>query len=101
MKTFKLICFEITTPDGGGMYNEHVAFVATKEMAEVICKQKPGDWPMNYSEKSFNIKVFENLTEMKSEKLKEKKEAALAKLSDEEKKLLGLDNVIIGQDHSR
>lgn len=43
-KIIDINCFEITTPDGGGMRSDHVMYVATKTLADHIVDQAKG-WP--------------------------------------------------------
>jgi len=90
MKTFEIDCFELTQPDGCGMYEEHVAYVATEKIAKEWQGDKQG-WPRNYRKYKKTIVVFESIDEMSENSIKELKKLALAKLSPAEKELLGLE----------
>lgn len=89
MKTYDIDCFELTQPDGGGMYEEHIAYVVTENVAKEW-KGKSTGWPRNYRKYKKTIIVFESLTEMEEHSKSEFRKATLAKLNAAEKEALGL-----------
>jgi hypothetical protein len=95
MKNIIVEYYEVTCPDGGGMRNESVAKFTSFADADSVAKRltKEKKWPysaQSYStSKKFNI--FETAQEyfVLSDEIKIR-EAALAKLTEKERKALGI-----------
>lgn len=90
MRIYEIECFELTQPDGGGMREEHIAYVSTEEVAKKWVSEKKG-WPRNYHSYSKLIVVFDSLKEMEEQSDENVRVEALAKLTAREKKVLGLE----------
>ena len=89
MKKFEIDCFEVTQPDGGGMHSDHVAYASTKHVAELLAKQNSG-WPGYVHEYKKTFLILDSVEEYKDLVQENKRQKALAKLTDEDKKVLGL-----------
>ncbi len=91
------VCFtawEVTQPDYGGIKNEHLAYFSTESEASKYktIKEKQIKWPCNIHrivvDKSWI--VCDTVEDLEQLSLEKRKEAALAKLTEEERKLLGV-----------
>ena len=89
------MAYEVTTPDGGGMTSIHVAYFADKAVASkfAIEKSTSSQWPYNVSEVVIDKTwvVLDSIDELNVMENMQKIQAALSKLTESEKKLLGLD----------
>ena len=88
MKQFEMDCYEVTESDDGGMRNNHVAFVATIELADKIVDKSKG-WRSHSKYKKL-ITIFDTIEEVDANSKSALRKAGLAKLSAAEKEALGL-----------
>lgn len=88
MKKIEVDCFEITETDGGGVYENHVAYADTKNLADAIAEPSKG-W-MNVRPFRKIFVVVQSMDEYKQLKSDDAREAALAKLTNADKRALGL-----------
>ena len=88
MKKIEVNCFEITETDGGGVYEKHVAYADTKNLADAIAE--PGGGWLNVRQFKKTFVVVQSMDEYKQLKDDTAREAALAKLTDADKAALGL-----------
>ena len=86
MKVLEFECFEISETDGGGMYDKHVRYVSTKELAEKICKGKVF---LSYRPAKQKLVLFDSLEEIEAYDREELRKNALAKLTEAEREVLG------------
>jgi len=89
MKEHIISGFKLMQPDGGGMRNEEMGIVSTESVAKEWV-DSDGEWPRYYEKFHQVVRVFDTLEEMASHDKNELRKRALAKLSIEERKLLGL-----------
>lgn len=89
MKRIEVKCWEVTSPDGGGIHSEHVAYTSTEAVALSLVNESKG-WPRyaNKFEKTFLI--VESVEDYKNLITEKKRQRALDKLSEEDKIVLGL-----------
>lgn len=88
----KFTAWEVVQPDGSGMHSEHIAYFSNSYDAQkCVSQNKP--WPRSYKQVTIDKTwiVCESIEELDQLNLENKKAAALAKLTDEERKLLGLE----------
>lgn len=89
MKTFEINGYEIEQADmNGGWSSTFLYYVSTLELAQKICAS--GNGILSLREVKKTIVVYDSLEEIEHDNRKSIKEAALAKLSDAEKRVLGL-----------
>lgn len=83
--------WEVTQPDDGGMRNEHLAYFSSRIEADKYVAQAKG-WPRHMNQITINKSwtVFDSVNELNELKLENLKERALAKLTEEERELLGI-----------
>ena len=89
MKEHIISGFKLTEPDGAGMYSEEMGIVSTEEVAKEWCEAQKG-WPRNYEKFHKVFRVFDTLEEMAGHDKKVIRDRALAKLTVEERQLLGV-----------
>lgn len=85
-------CWEVSQPDGGGIDNEHVAYFTTEKIADEFIRITGKGWP-KYKERiqeTISYNICESVAEYADQETIAKREKALAKLTKDEKKLLGL-----------
>lgn len=87
MKVLEFEGFEISEADDGGMHDKHVRFVATKQLAEEICK---GHVFLSFRPIKQKFVLFESMAEIKDYDLEQLRKNALAKLTPAERTALGL-----------
>lgn len=91
MITWKKKCFQasVSTDDRSG--SQFVGYFTNEDVAKSVVKGK-GWWGSDGSVRAIDIdiKIFETREEFDGVSMEDEKAAALAKLSDHEKKLLGL-----------
>lgn len=92
MQQFNIEAYEVTCPDGGGMHDQHVAYFSRKDVAEDYARQRTKDskWPHSVRPFQKSYTVLDTPEELEAEKEVRAREAALAKLTAAEKRLLGL-----------
>lgn len=90
MKRIIIDCWEVTQPDMGGMCDDHVAFVSSEEVAKDLASKHSYGWPCTYHKFSKEYVVFESFNETVDYNDEAEREAALAKLTARERKVLGL-----------
>lgn len=85
--------WEVLQPDGAGIGDEHLAYFSTSAEAEKFKQQYNDHWPRRVKKVVINKSwiVCDTVEELDQLKLENKKAAALDKLTDEERKLLGLE----------
>lgn len=88
-KIINIDCFEITTPDGGGMRSDHVMFVDSKSLADRIVNESTG-WPRYSHEFKKRFVIFQSMMDIEEYRKVQAKEEALAKLTEADKIALGL-----------
>lgn len=89
MKKIEIDCFEVTEPDGAGMHNLHVAYASSKTVADAIAQSNNG-WPGYVNAYKKTIVIVDSVDEYRQLRADGKREAALAKLTEDDKKALGL-----------
>jgi len=89
----KFTAWEVVQRDGGGIGDEHLAYFSTNAEATKYCKQYVGHWPRRVRKVDMDKTwvICDIIGEIYEMELENKKAAALAKLTDEERKLLGLE----------
>ena len=92
MQQFNITAYEVTCPDGGGMHDQHVAYFSTKYVAEEYAKArtKASKWPHSVYPFQKSYTVLDTPEELEASREIRAREAALAKLTDAEKKILGI-----------
>lgn len=88
MKVFEMDCYEVRETDGGGMSSNHIIYCSTKALADKVADKVKGWRTVNPYKKT--IKVFETIEEIEENSVSELRKSALAKLTDAERKALGL-----------
>lgn len=91
MITWKRKCFQATVSTDDRAGSEFVGYFTNEDVAKAAVKGK-GWWGSDGSVHpiEIDIKIFETREEFDGVTLEDEKAAALAKLSDHDKKLLGL-----------
>lgn len=91
MKTHsvKFTAWEVVQPDGGGMHSEHIAYFSNLYDAQK-CVAQSQHWPRSYHQVTIDKSwiVCDSIEELDQLNTKA---AALAKLTANERKLLGLE----------
>lgn len=87
MKTLEFEAYEIREADDGGMYDKHVRYVSTKELAEELCRGKAF---LSYRSTKQKFVLFESMSEIRAFELEELRKSARAKLTHAEREALGL-----------
>ena len=95
MKTYsvKFTAWEVLQPDGAGINDEHLAYFSTSAEAEKYKEQFKDHWPRRVRKVTINKSwiVCDDVEEVDQLKLENKRATALAKLTEDERKLLGLE----------
>lgn len=81
-------CYEVKESDGGGVYDNHFAFVATEQLAKLLVATNKNY--RHYCKYSKLITVFDTMEEIEANSKANLRKAGLAKLSKAEKDALGL-----------
>ena len=94
MKTYSIEfeCFEVTEPDGGGMKDLHIVYFSSESEAKKYVQKHNTDWPKNIKRKeiSHHYIVLDTVEEKEQHDVEMMKLHALAKLTPDEIKALGL-----------
>ncbi len=81
-------CFELTQADGGGMSEEHIAYISSQVDGQRWVEGS--QWP-RYCRRFYKVfTIAHNLEALTAIKEAQERDRALAKLTDREKELLGL-----------
>ncbi len=88
MRKIEVNCFEITETEGDGIHEKHIAYADGKCVADAIAEPSKGWMHVRPFSKVFVI--VQSLDEYKQLKNDAAREAALAKLTEADKKALGL-----------
>ena len=95
MKTHSVnfTAWEVLQPDGAGITDEHLAYFSTSAEAEKYKEQFKDQWPRRVRKVTINKSwiVCDDVEEIDQLKLENKRATALAKLTEDERKLLGLE----------
>ncbi len=91
-QTLIIDCWEVTRPDGAGFGSDHIAYAKSQEIGMQIAAELGCNWPSNVRKfdavHTYNIcATLEDYRELSNIV---KREKVLAKLSKEDKKILGL-----------
>lgn len=90
MKIIEIDCWEVTQPDGGGMREERVALVSSEDVAKAFVAKHNNGWPCSYRKYEKEFVIFDMYAEIAAYNETTERNAALAKLTARERKLLGL-----------
>lgn len=97
MKTYKidLTVYAVVEPDGGGMHDVTIAYFEDASSARSFADSTSKGWPRSVKTISINHKynVFESVADYWDNNANSKRNAALSKLTDEEKELLGISTL--------
>lgn len=88
MKRFEMDCIEVTEADGGGMSSNHIAYVSTQALADILVSRSKG-WRSSSPYKKV-ITVYETIEEVDNNTKAALIRSAKAKLSPAELQALGL-----------
>lgn len=89
MKKIEIDCWEVTTPDGGGIHSEHVAYTSTEAVALSLVGESKG-WPRYANKFQKTFLIVESVEDYEAMLTEKKRQRALSKLSEEDKIALGL-----------
>lgn len=94
MQTHQLefTCYEVTEPDGGGIESNHVAYFSSETVAKQYAEQAGKSWPKNVKKRYVQHKyiILDRVEEVEILKVENLRSSALAKLTPDERKALGL-----------
>jgi len=94
MKHYNIDCWEVTTPDGGGMIQEHVAFFSSRAVAEeyAMVRQIKSKWPTSLHSFTKSYTVLDSIDELAELAQVNLRKSALKKLTKKEREALGLQH---------
>ena len=89
----KFTAWEVVQPDGGGIGDEHLAYFSSSSEANKFKAQYKDHWPRRVRKVEIDKRwvVYDTDVEFNESVEYFKKAAALAKLTEEERKILGLE----------
>jgi hypothetical protein len=89
----KFTAWEVVQPDGGGIGDEHLAYFSSSSEANKFKAKYNGHWPRRVRKVEIDKRwvVYDTDVEFNESVEYFKKAAALAKLTEEERKILGLE----------
>jgi hypothetical protein len=89
----KFTAWEVVQPDGGGIGDEHLAYFSSSSEANKFNAQFKDHWPRRVRKIEIDKRwvVYDTVEEINQMEQLNKKAAALAKLTEEERMLLGLE----------
>ena len=89
----KFTAWEVVQPDGGGIGDEHLAYFSSSSEANKFKAQYKDHWPRRVRKVEIDKRwvVCDTVEEINQMEQLNKKAAALAKLTEEERKILGLE----------
>ena len=88
MKQFEIDCFEVREADGGGISDNHVCYVSSEVLAELIVSEQKGY--RSYRKYAKTLTIFDTIGEVEANSKANLRKSALAKLTNLEKEALGL-----------
>jgi hypothetical protein len=88
MKVFEMDCYEVRETDSGGMRTDHIMYCSTRALVEQIASRAKGWRSVVPYQK--NIRIFDTIEEIEENSVSNLRKSALAKLTDAERKALGL-----------
>ena len=95
MKTYSIEfeCFDVTEPVAGGMKDLHIAYFSSESEAKKYVQMTDKGWPKNIRRKdiSHHYIVLDTVEEKEQHDIEMLKIRALAKLTPQEIKALGLE----------
>lgn len=92
MKHYEIDCWEVTAPDGGGVYDEHCAYFSSKSVAEEYAQaqQAKSNWPRSVQPFKRSYTVLDSIEECEELTRQNVRNRALKKLTAQEREELGL-----------
>jgi len=87
MKQFEVNCFEILETDSGDMFDRHLCYVSSAELAKAIIAKNSY---RSYRKYSKLYTIFDTAEEIDANNIDNLRKSALAKLTTPEKEALGL-----------